>query len=642
VSVALDQNLYVLSPYGPVQPTTLAGPVRQGLGKYGDGLFIEEGTTNLYALDPQLPSITPASGGDTAVPSASNPTKYGRGSTKVTTAAGSADLGNHGGIGVTFSGAGTYTVTCDVLASAEFGTLRLDDDSSYAGSSLVSSDTYAAGTYGGKWVRLRRTITVVGGDLVGQFTIRTASNATAGATFCITGVQIESKTYATSFCDGSLATPWNDSRNLYSQSFEDGTTGSWTGTALTVANSTTNPYTGTKCLLLTTGTTANAFASYGNVPVTGGKTYTLSCEMRANINTRSGLVTINYYDAGNTLVLTTNGTAVTSSTSTHLRYTVTATAPATATYAVLIVNPSTTAPASGDTFSVDAVAFAEGTGLAAYRWTGAENASTSTRTASVVTFPAAQAPAFSWGVVLKVGAVPTAATARSVLAANGSGTAPQIYVSNSAVVFTSNVDVAATVAYTPTAGDVLTIVGVLAADAKTYTVYLSVNGAAVTTNTSTASGTAFGSLSSLWVGSNNGNGLQVDGVIEQVLIFNRAITSTEVNALAALTSEVNYATDPGIVLAAATGTVRDTTQAETAAGTGYYRSDRTMKCYVERLTPTGSNPDDDTATVKISVPAGSGIGVGQLVAVNYPQASYGRTVQRVFSPGGDYDELYVA
>jgi hypothetical protein len=127
--------------------------------------------------------------------------------------------------------------------------------------------------------------------------------------------------------------------------------------------------------------------------------------------------------------------------------------------------------------------------------------------------------------------------------------------------------------------------------------------------------------------------------VEQALIFDGALTATEIATLAFAGQETSFKDDSRIIFAAGAGVVRGTTQASTTAGTGRYRAARTLTAAVEKIDTTGASPDDDTATYKVTVPAGSGVGQGQLVAFD-DRARY--TVQRVFSAGGVYDELYLA
>jgi hypothetical protein len=458
------------------------------------------------------------------------------------------------------------------------------------------------------------------------------------------GWQMEAKAYATSYCDGSLATAWNDSGNLYSESFEGGTTGSFTIGGGTLSNTSTNPYAGSKALLVT-ATGAGALATSPHiVGVTALKTYSASLRVRASA-ARNVQAVLYFFDAGGATVGTTFSTTATASTTAHLQLVVTAIAPSTAVTAAVAFYSNNSAAA--DTFTTDAYAIAEGTGLAAYRWTGAENASTSTRVTAQLVEPLAstlQAP-LTVVALYRVGesAALSGLGNRHLACLSSGGTTPGVVVGGSGgVYFSDNVANQASVAVNPAPGDMLVVAATLASDAKTFQVSASLNGAAVQTGATYTAVTAYTGATSVAIGSYISGTQQADGVVEQVLLYSRALTSGEVAALVNSTAEINYASDPGIVLAAGTGVVRGTTSAETSAGTGYYRSALgALPAKVETITRSGSSPDDDAATLKVSVPTGSGVGVGDVVALNYPNTAYSYTVLRVFAPGGDYDELYL-
>jgi hypothetical protein len=651
MTVTLDQNLYALSPYGPVQPTTLQGPVRQGLGKYGDGLFVEEGTTNLVL----------------------NPT-------------GNFDLTNFGSVGASFTitrdttrllfGVASYKVVMNaagadsfslvvasmVAAQAHWGSAYIYFPSSggpTAGGNIYT-DVQGAAAYDGpnyaanasvkdQWQRIGGVATPT---TTGAGTIRIVTSGANVGTFWVAAFQVEQKGYATSYCDGSLATAWNATGNLLpsaAQSYEDGTTAGATvavGTA-TLSNSAAQVYAGTKSLLATVTATAALAVLTGatgtsGAPVTAGKTYTGAQWVRPSA-ARNLECDINWYTAAGAFISTSFGTTFTGVANTWTRQSVSAVAPATAAFATLQFNSGNAT--NGDLYYIDAQRISEGTDAAAYRWTGAENASTSTRTAGQVAFPnPGVADGYTAACLARIGYLTATQTNQFITTNNGSdnsGLEIQYYGPSSTFYLgvANGGDARAQVASALSPGDLVFLA--FTRSGSTTTAYVSKNGAALTTATVTVAAVTT-TANPFRVGGTGSSQAFGGNVIEQALVYNRVLTSTEIAALAASTAETNYSSDPGIVLAAGTGVVRGTTTAETAAGTGYYRSDRTMKCYVETLTKTGANPDDDTATVKITVPAGSGIGVGQLVAVNYPLSSFGLTVQRVFSPGGDYDEIYAA
>jgi hypothetical protein len=292
-----------------------------------------------------------------------------------------------------------------------------------------------------------------------------------------------------------------------------------------------------------------------------------------------------------------------------------------------------------------ATPFCDGSLGAGHAWTGVANASTSTRSAAQNVWPTPSTirpvgMGLTIAAWLRVG-VASSALGKYIVALNPGGTQPALFYDATSVGFSSNVDVSGSVVTTLAPGDLVFVAGTLASDGKTFTVYVSKNGGALQTSTSAASATAYTGVTQVAAGTLTGGGGQVDGALEQILLLNGALTSGEIAVLAGLTDEFSYASDPRVVLAAATGSVRGGTFAETAAGTGMLRADRVVKGRVEPIVRTTNNPDDDTAAIKVSVPAGTGFGQGQQIGIGYPAASFAYPVQRVYSPGGEYDEIYV-
>lgn len=629
----LSSDLWILDQFGPVEPSTLLGPVRQGLGKFGDGLFLEEATTNLETN----PNFAAALTGWTTTGSATQALSTLRAhsdvqSNRVTATAAAGGTQNS----VTVVSGQAHSFSRYVFV--ESGSVNLVATVGATGTSATVTSAIPG------WQRL----TISNVTTTGVSVTLTVAAVGGAATFHVDDAQTEQKAYVTSYCDGNQATAWNAPGNLLptaAQGFEDGTTASAsvTGGTATLTNSAAQFYAGTKSLLATVTATASLTIITGPTgtaaaPVTAGKTHTASTWVRPSA-ARQLRADVNWYTAAGAFISATAGTAVTGVANTMTRQSVSAVAPATAAFAVTVF--TSTDATNADTFYIDAQRVDEGSASAAYRWTGAENASTSTRAASQLVHASTTAPPLTMCALWRVGAAPTATVARPLLRLTGSGTAPVLVVSNTLAQFSSLVDVAANVSYVAAPGDLVFIAGVLAADGKTYTIYLSVNGGAVSTATSSASATAFTSPTTLTVGT-DGNGTQyADGVIEQVLVYKAALSSVEIAALAASTNETAFKDDSRIVLAAATGTVRGTTRAVTLAGTGSWRGNRKVASMLETLSPTGANPDDDTATHKITVAAGSGVAAGQSVAYN-PDGSNGTKflISRVFTPGGDYDELY--
>ena len=174
------------------------------------------------------------------------------------------------------------------------------------------------------------------------------------------------------------------------QSFEDGTVGGWSlaAGAATLASSTAQAFAGVRSLGVTlTATAITAVASAigtAGVPVVAGRTYTASHASRSPV-ARNVRAVMKWYTASGAAASTANvnGPDVAAPANAWVRSVVTATAPADAAYAA-VQWQTVDAGTSGEVYFIDAVRLSEGTSDAAYRWTGAEHASTSVRAAGRV------------------------------------------------------------------------------------------------------------------------------------------------------------------------------------------------------------------------------------------------------------------
>lgn len=102
----------------------------------------------------------------------------------------------------TFSGAGTYTVSCWVKIPREWdGGSVLIDASAYAGSSGESQFPTNM-SIRDTWQRISCTVTVAGGDLVGSFDLLASSAPTVGRYILVDDFQVEAGATATAYFDG--------------------------------------------------------------------------------------------------------------------------------------------------------------------------------------------------------------------------------------------------------------------------------------------------------------------------------------------------------------------------------------------------------------------------------------------------------
>ncbi len=637
--MSLNSALTVLERYGIVQPTTLAGPIRNPHVRYGNGLFVEEGTTNLVTNPSFEVGTTGWTSGGVAATLTRDTTRSLSGSASLR-----ADWPTAGAAGssVLFSFASTlavnaahfYSLSVYVPAGSPAVFIRVSG-------AVVTTVSTPNSTLFGAWQRLSVGFTTSGVAGAVNVDVVSSVGTTVGQSVFLDAVQVEQKAYATTYTDGSLATAWDAPGNLLptaAQSFEDGTTGGWTAGAGTIANSAAFPYAGTKALLLTaTGANANTATASGSagVAVVPGRTYSATAWVRPSA-ARLLRLDVNWYTAAGTLLTSINGVANTGTAGAFTRQSLSAVAPATAAFANVVFASSDSVNA--DTFHLDAVRLEEGTGSASYRWTGAENASTSVRTAARALYPLPSTVRGPLTVVarVRVGAAPTAA--REVVALTSASRAPSLSLQPTSVQFTSAVDVAGTVSVTVATGDDLFIAGVLSAAGTVYTAYVSQNGGAVLSNTSGASAAAYGGATTIDVGSVAGVN-HLGGAVEQVLVYNVALTAAEVSALAFATAPTDFDSDPRIVFASGTpksGTVT----ALTSAGSGRFRRSRDITTVaVDPLILSGAYAEDNFgAEYQATTGSSSGVGEGDSVTLDGGATVF--TVTKVFSTGSG-DSLFL-
>jgi hypothetical protein len=114
---------------------------------------------------------------------------------------------NSGTFSFTFPAAGTYTISTHVwFASTVAGmsALLMNTDGTFAGSSGETQRSALVADGTGKWLRMSTTVTVVGGDLTGFFTIRRtgAGSTVAEGLFYTAGTQVELASAPTKFISG--------------------------------------------------------------------------------------------------------------------------------------------------------------------------------------------------------------------------------------------------------------------------------------------------------------------------------------------------------------------------------------------------------------------------------------------------------
>lgn len=646
MSTAVASRVYPMSGYGPVNPASQQGPLREANGKYGRAVFVEELTTNLVTNSSFEIDTTGWAGlNSSTLARDTSRSMFGSASMLVTSTAGA----TRGAFWTTASLPNTTTYTFSAWVYVPSG--HADVLLVLAGTAYPGGASSASTSVKNQWVRLTVTAaTTAAGTAFVE--VQYVGTVTAGQQVYLDGAQFEQKAYATSYCDGSLATRWDAPGNLLTtiaQSFEDGTTASAgvvTGTA-TLANSAAQFYAGTKSLLITATSTASLAvltAPPTASPVTPGRIYNATQWVRPSA-ARQLRCEIYFYTSAGAFISGTTTTAVTGASGTWTRQASGSTiAPPTAAYASVAF--TSTDATNGDTFYIDGQRVEEGSGATGYRWTGTENASTSTRSLSLLaeTLPTTLNGPFTICARLRVGIPSASATGgKAILTLTTGGTAPCISYDTTSIGFTSNVDTAGSVAMSFVAGDEVFVAGILAADRKTYTIYVSKNGAALVTATSGLSGTAYTGATSITIGSFASSANAVGGSVSEVLVFAEALSAGDIASIAFSGDGVGIEGDPRIVLAAlsrdpdsaATGL-----QALSAGGTGYARPanrpTQNPPVTVELGTPYSYSAEGAVLTVRGTAPLG--IGVGEVVMLDTD--GHRHTVLGVQNAGSE-DLLYV-
>lgn len=290
-----------------------------------------------------------------------------------------------------------------------------------------------------------------------------------------------------------------------------------------------------------------------------------------------------------------------------------------------------------------ATTFADGSLGSGYAWTGTAHASTSVRTAGQLKQPLAAALSMNAVTVcqwIRVGRVPAVPVfvrmgASDEEALEVIGIAGNVQLRK----IVGGTDTAVSPGVTLVSGDLLFCA--VTFNGSTLIGYASKNGGAIL-SASAASTTVPASATTVAIGSTLGGTNHANSAVEQVLVYNAALTAAEISVLAFTEAPTDFDSDARIVFASGTPGTDDSVTATTTAGTGRYRSRRTIDTRLEDTTPNGANPDDDISEYRATTTAGSGVGQGDRIAYDPTGTSGVYLIDRVFSPGGAFDELHLS
>lgn len=115
------------------------------------------------------------------------------------------------------------------------------------------------------------------------------------------------------------------------------------------------------------------------------------------------------------------------------------------------------------------------------------------------------------------------------------------------------------------------VFGALVNDGLTLTMYVAKAGDAALQTTNSA--TEFDTFEYIYLGQDPSNSRWANSTVEQFLLYNRALTQSEVLAIFNSATPLDYTSDKRIILAAATPTVVGSYDALSVTGSGYYRDD---------------------------------------------------------------------
>jgi hypothetical protein len=645
--VALTQNLYAYDNFGLVE-AAVTGPLRPSLGYWGDQMLFEPAAFNVITNPSFETNLTGVTAGGTTAPTLTRSTlRCWLGTTSLlvtwpTQTAGSSQVSQT----PTVAAGAAQSASCWVWVPVGSPAVTLTATS---GTATVSGLTAGTSTVTGKWQRLTCTFTSSAAGTV-NIVLTTAAASTSGMYVITDAWQLEQGIVPTTYFDGSLASLWNAAGSMKTWDFEDGTISSFTFANATGASSSAAPYQGTLALRVTAtaaSATANSPSGTSATAGTAFKTYTAIAWARGSA-ARNGTLSLNFYNSAGTL-LTSSGGSFTLVAGTYIKLVSTAQAPANTAFVGVTFSSSNSVAA--DTFDLDAIRLEEGTASGAYYWASTEHGSTSFRQATSVqhVLPGALTAANAHSVACRATVAYTRAAARTLFSVGASATNYiRIDLDTS-----GNITSTSTVAGTPTAGPSVNIGGSVGGDqllvgytlsaAGVFTVYASKNGGSfVTANLTNAAYNSSYILGLMWPGSQLAAGQYCSCAIEHLIFYNALLLSTDFDTLRTTSTEPSYVADSRILYAYLTGTYRNMSQALSAAGVGQTRQRVATTCYVENnIAATNLTSDDDASTTKITVPANSGIGLGDTVSLTAGGGTT-YTVKQVLALGGAYDELWVA
>lgn len=192
---------------GPVSPT-LSGAVRIVPGQYGDAFFVEEGTTNLIEnpMGATAHKIT-AYNTATLTPGITDKTALAPICVKVDTSGGSNQSNPTRGINFQGSFSGAGPVIGQLVAMGE-GTVRARCVLRYQGGRYTEGawTPAAALSQSSPTKFVTSPVTVASGETPVSCDVEIRTETFEVVTFWAAYAQVENKTYATSYCDGSLGT----------------------------------------------------------------------------------------------------------------------------------------------------------------------------------------------------------------------------------------------------------------------------------------------------------------------------------------------------------------------------------------------------------------------------------------------------
>jgi hypothetical protein len=211
---------------------------------------------------------------------------------------------------------------------------------------LSTSATSSANNNTSAWTRITNTNKTAPTNAVYAAPQITINSTATGEIHYFDAAQFHAGTSAITYADArriDLYLQPNRINKILNPSFETNISNWVAGINTTISRNTSNGYAGTSSLALTASAAGNSWANItSGVAATAGSTYTASIYVKSAATSRTARIRLDWYN-GASLISTTDGTDISTSTAAWTRLSVTGTAPTNATAVVVTVTVNSVA-----------------------------------------------------------------------------------------------------------------------------------------------------------------------------------------------------------------------------------------------------------------------------------------------------------